>query len=305
MREIAILGATASGKTSLSIELAKKLNANILSLDSLSVYKEIDIASAKPTCEEREGVKHFGIDVLHVDENFNVALFFELYKEAKKSSKNLIIVGGTGFYLKSMIDGLSYRPKISEKAKAKAKDELSSGYELMKELDKRYAETISRSDSYRIEKWLEVYFQTGVVPSQFFKQNQRESIIKKIELYEIETDKKTLRDRIALRTESMLKNGLIDEVFYLEKKYTRAPNAMKSIGISETLNFLDGDLSINGLKEKIITNTSRLAKRQKTFNASQFEKHYTGSTSEICSKVSELFSKNCCFHFSSDCDGGV
>lgn len=285
MREIAILGPTASGKTSLSIELAKELNANILSLDSLSIYKEIDIASAKPTKQEREGIKHFGIDALHVDEDFSVIVFFELYKEAKKTSqqegKNLIIVGGTGFYLKSMIDGVSYKPEISEATKLKVTQSLSKGYALMSEFDEVYASAISKNDSYRIEKWLEVYFQTGVIPSQFFEQNQREPLIKDIEIYEINIDKEVLRDRIGKRTQIMLDDGLIDEVFYLENKYTRAPNPMKSIGIAEALNFLDGDLNKNELKEKIITNTARLAKRQKTFNASQFEEHFKGSVEEI------------------------
>ncbi|MDA7847951.1 tRNA (adenosine(37)-N6)-dimethylallyltransferase MiaA [Sulfurospirillum sp.] len=285
MREIAILGPTASGKTSLSIELAKELNANILSLDSLSIYKEIDIASAKPTKQEREGIKHFGIDALHVDEDFSVIVFFELYKEAKKVSqqegKNLIIVGGTGFYLKSMIDGVSYKPEISEATKLKVTQSLSQGYELMSELDEVYADVISKNDTYRIEKWLEIYFQTGAIPSQFFEQNQREPLIKDVEIYEITIEKEILRDRISKRTQIMLDDGLIDEVFYLESKYTRAPNPMKSIGIAEALNFLDGDLSKNELKEKIITNTARLAKRQKTFNASQFKAHFTGSVKEI------------------------
>ncbi len=285
MREIAILGPTASGKTSLSIELAKELNANILSLDSLSIYKEIDIASAKPTYEERDGIPHFGIDVLNVDDSFNVTTFFKLYEEARKQSlkngKNLIIVGGTGFYLKSMLDGISYKPEISNQTKEKVKNTLSIGFELISEFDEIYANTISKNDSYRIEKWLEIYFQTGIIPSQFFQQNQREPIIKNLELYEISIEKEILRDRIKLRTQMMLENGLIDEVFYLEKKYTRAPNPMKAIGINETLSFLDGDLNKNELKEKIITNTARLAKRQKTFNSSQFDKHFQGSTKEI------------------------
>ncbi len=285
MREIAILGPTASGKTTLSIDLAHKLNANILSLDSLSIYKEINIASAKPTCKEMQGIKHFGINSLQVNDDFNVIVFFELYKEAKKLSekegKNLIIVGGTGFYLKSMIDGISYKPQISKETKLKVANSLTNGYALMSEFDELYASAISKNDTYRIEKWLEIYFQTGVIPSQFFEQNKREPIIKNLELFEIVIDKEILKERINLRTQIMLNDGLIDEIFFLENKYTRAPNPMKSIGIIETLSFLDGDLNKNELKEKIITNTARLAKRQKTFNSSQFKEHFRGSTKEI------------------------
>ena len=285
MRQIAILGPTASGKTSLSINLAKELNANILSLDSLSIYKEIDIASAKPSIKERDGVKHFGVDSLHVNEEFNVTTFFELYKEAKKQSlqetKNLIIVGGTGFYLKSMIDGVSYKPKLSKETKLKVSQNLKNGYKLIEKYDKIYAKNISNSDSYRIEKWLEIYFQSNIVPSEFFKLHKKEPIIDNLELYEISIDKEVLRKRIELRTQIMLDSGLIDEVFFLENKYTRAPNPMKSIGIKETLSFFDGELSKTELKEKIIINTAKLAKRQRTFNTSQFDEHIKTSVNEL------------------------
>ncbi|MCK4442349.1 MAG: tRNA (adenosine(37)-N6)-dimethylallyltransferase MiaA, partial [Sulfurovaceae bacterium] len=118
--QIAIIGSTASGKTALAIEYAKKHNFNILSLDSLSIYKEIDIVSAKPTLEERAGVKHYGIDVIYPNESFDVTLFIELYKQARADSiaegRGLVIVGGTSFYLKSLIDGISPMPTISEKS---------------------------------------------------------------------------------------------------------------------------------------------------------------------------------------------
>ena len=117
MKTIAILGPTASGKTALSIDLALEYNAIILSLDSLSIYTHIDIASAKPSLTERHGIVHFGIDVLLPNEHFDVTMFFELYTQAKTSAlshkKNLIIVGGTGFYLKAMMEGLSLRPELS------------------------------------------------------------------------------------------------------------------------------------------------------------------------------------------------
>ena len=111
MKEIAIIGSTASGKTGLSLELAHKTNSIILSLDSLSVYKEIDVASAKPTKEERGDIIHFGINEVFPNEEFDVIQFINCYKKAKKfaqqNNKNLIIVGGTGFYLKSLIEGIS------------------------------------------------------------------------------------------------------------------------------------------------------------------------------------------------------
>ena len=126
MKQIALIAPTASGKTELSIEIAKKTNSIILSIDSLSIYKEIDIASAKPSPSKRAKIKHFGIDEIYIDEKFNVMRFIELYKKAtqfaKDNNKNLIIGGGTSFYLKTLIDGISQIPKIEEKNILKAKE---------------------------------------------------------------------------------------------------------------------------------------------------------------------------------------
>ena len=277
-KELAIIAPTASGKTALSIKLAKKLNAVILSLDSLSVYKEIDIASAKPTEEERDGIIHFGIDKVSPDEKFDVIEFIEEYKSAKKyceeHDKNLIIVGGTGFYLKALCEGLSKVPKISKETKDKVKKELydiTKSYEYLKSIDKNYMSKIKPNDKYRIEKALEIYFETKLIPSKFFTDNQPEPIIENLKIYEIKTDVEILRKRISLRTEKMLESGIIDEVVFLEQKYTRLPNCMKSIGIVEVLDYLDGKIDMNNLAELISIHTAQLAKRQRTFNKSQFK----------------------------------
>ena len=288
MKTIAILGPTASGKTSLSIRLAKEINANILSLDSLSIYKEIDIASAKPSILERDGVKHFGIDEILPNENFNVSIFLDFYNRAKditiKENKNLIIVGGTGFYLKALISGLSQKPTISKEVKKEVVSKLKNinkAYKILKENDEAYAQKISHNDSYRIEKWFEIFLQTGKTASEYFTQNQKKPILKNLTIYEIDTPKDILRERISLRTKEMLKKGLIDEVVYLEKKYTREPNSMRSIGIKETLEFLDGFINKNELEEKIINSTVQLAKRQRTFNSTQFGPHTKGDLENI------------------------
>jgi len=275
MKEIAILGPTASGKTALSLELANIYDSIILSLDSLSLYKEIDIASAKPTKKERGGIFHFGIDEVYINEDFSSKLFFELYakakKKAKQEDKNLIIVGGTSFYLKSLIDGLSPKPTINKEIKDKIKQiSLENAYELIKKNDKEYANKISSNDKYRIEKWLEIYLTTNTPLTLYFQSLPKTSIAKDIKIFEIEIDRKALKQKISLRTNNMIKAGLIDEVLYLEKKYTRAPKAMNSIGIKETLEYLDGFLDLEELQTKITNKTAQLAKRQSTFNKSQF-----------------------------------
>ena len=262
----AIIGPTASGKSDLAIKLAKKLGYEILSLDSLSIYKEVDIASAKPSKEELKEVKHYGINEIYPNEKFDVSKFIEIYK--KIPHKNIIIVGGTGFYLKAMIDGISKMPQITEEIRKKAK---RGDYELLKKIDPLFASKISPSDTYRIQKGLEIYFATDMPPSEYFKKNPPLPVLPDIKIFEIAVDRGTLRKRIEKRTEKMFDSGLIDEVAYLEAKYKdRRLPALKAIGVKEVLDYFNGAYDKQQLKQKIITNTARLAKRQQTFNKTQF-----------------------------------
>ena len=288
-RQIALIAPTASGKTALSIEIAKKYNANILSLDSLAIYREIDIASAKPTRAEREGIKHFGIDVIYPNESFSVATFIKLYQEAREESirenRGLIIVGGTGFYLKSLIDGISPIPQISKTTVEKSLNLLQDtqkAYNFLYNIDSNYMAKIKPTDRYRVEKMLNLYFETDLTPTDYFKKNPPQPIIKEpIKIYQIVTDREILRKRIAIRTQNMLDMGLIDEVKYLIEKYTTSPNSMKAIGIREVIDYLNGLYTKDELKAKIITNTARLAKRQRTFNRSKFKNSIDMSLEEL------------------------
>ncbi len=279
IRQIALIGSTASGKTALGVKIAKAYNAHILSIDSLAIYKEIDIVSAKPTVEEREGIVHFGIDHLYPDQPFDVTTFITLYHQVydrcRQEGKALVIVGGTSFYLKMLIEGISPLPPLSDETKARvntALHDLSTAYKLLKQIDPDTVQRITPHDRYRIEKALQVYYATDQRPSAYFAQHPPKPAIQgDLPLYQIVWDRQILRKRIAQRTESMLANGLIDEVCHLEATYTRTPNAMKAIGIKETLAYLDGQYDRQTLLEKITTNTARLAKRQETFNRSQFD----------------------------------
>ena len=278
-KQLALIGPTASGKTALAIELAHKTSANILSLDSLALYKEIDIASAKPSIKERDNIKHYGIDELLPNETFDVTTFIALYKRAKKESieekKNLVIVGGTSFYLSSLINGISELPTISKASREKSNEfliKVEKAHSFLNDLDPKHMATITSTDTYRIEKMLNLYFETNLTPTEYFDANPPKAIIRDtLPIYEIEVDREVLRERIKKRTEIMLQSGLIDEVLYLEKTYTRQPNCMKSIGIKEVLSYLDGDYKKTEMKERIVIHTAQLAKRQRTFNKSQFQ----------------------------------
>lgn len=290
MKELAIIGTTASGKTALSLEIANKTNSIILSLDSLCVYKEIDIASAKPTKIERGDIVHFGIDEVFPNEKFDVIEFLNLYKNTKeyaeKNMKNLIIVGGTGFYLKALVDGISDGLKENTNLDMS----LNDAYNLLYSLDKDYMQKIEPNDKYRVEKAYSIYKQSGLTPSQYFLKNPKIALSPNLPIFEILWEKDELINRISLRTKQMIKSGLIDETIYLEKKYTRAPNCMSSIGIVETLEYLDGKIDKKSLEDKIIQNTLKLAKRQNTFNKGQFTNRVSNIIPSLNSEIIKYFS---------------
>lgn len=283
-KEFAIIGTTASGKSDLAFELAKELNGVILSLDSLALYKEIDIASAKPNKEQLEAIKHFGVNEIYPDEEFSVGAFFEIYKNAKNFARlqdcPLIITGGSGFYLKSMLSGLA--PDAPKCELNLSNEEI---YELAAKIDPEFASKFSQNDSYRLEKWYQIYKFSSQIPSIWLRENTKESIIKELVIFEILWDKDELRERIKKRTKGMLEAGLIDEANFLFNKYKSEPKPLKSIGLKECKQFLDKEISQNELEELIATHTAQLAKRQRTFNRSQFEKKFVGDLDQIRSEI--------------------
>ena len=288
MKQLAIIGSTASGKSDLAIKIALKIDAYILSIDSLSIYKEIDVVSAKPSKDELSMVKHFGIDEIAPNDFFSVDIFIDLYKkvvqECKKSNKNLVIVGGTSFYLKSLTQGLSELPIITDEVMLRVKsklNDLESVYNFLSNLDPIYMKNITPNDKYRIEKMLLIYEASGMTPTRWFEENPPKPIIENLDIYNIDTDRAVLRARIEKRTAKMLDMGLIDEVCYLEQKYTRLPNSMGAIGIVEVLEYLDGKVSVEKMLENISTHTAQLAKRQATFNRTQFENIISAPLDEL------------------------
>jgi len=277
MKQLAIIGPTASGKSDLAIKIAKEIDAYILSIDSLSIYKEIDIVSAKPSHEELREIKHFGIDEIYPDENFSVEIFIKLYKDVRqqceKENKNLIIVGGTSFYLKSLLEGLSVLPQITSLTQERVQKQLQNlpaSYELLQKIDPIYMQKIAPNDRYRIEKALLIYEASGEIPTLWFTNNPPQPVIENLPIFNIDIARDVLRERIKQRTKKMYESGLIDEVCALEQKYGRAPNAMGAIGIVEVLEYLDGKVEKEKMLELISTHTAQLAKRQQTFNRTQF-----------------------------------
>ena len=247
-----------------------------MSLDSLAIYKKIDIASAKPTVSERQGVKHFGIDLIYPNENFSVKAYIDLYKQVKlycqNSRKNLLIIGGTGFYLHALTHGVSKLPHITPNATMQAKEVLSdlqSAYRFL--LEKEPSTKIKQNDRYRIQKWYELWFTCKLTQKQYFAKHPPQPVIEKsIPIFEIDMDRELLRKKIDQRTEAMFAQGIVTEVSELVSEYGKDCQPFGAIGIKEVIEYLDGKSSYEQTKELVATNTKRLAKRQRTFNRSKF-----------------------------------
>lgn len=263
--EFAIIGTTASGKSDLAIKVARELDGVILSLDSLCLYKEINIANAKPSSDELALVKHFGIDIASPNDEFCVGDFIAEYKRALAYAKNLdiplIITGGSGFYLKAMLSGLA--PKTKPIKIDISDDEI---WNLAVKIDSEFCSKFSKNDKFRLHKWYQIYTQTSAIPSQWLRDNTSQPVIKNLPIFELVWDKIELIERIKIRTKNMLQNGLIDEAEYLFKHYNNSLKPLNSIGLKECKEYLNGKINLNELENLIIIHTTQLAKRQRTFN---------------------------------------
>ncbi|MBK1973973.1 tRNA (adenosine(37)-N6)-dimethylallyltransferase MiaA, partial [Campylobacter sp. TTU-622] len=238
--EFALIGPTASGKTAIANALAYEFKAAILSLDSLCIYKQINIANAKSEDKILNELDYFGVNLLNVNEHFNVSLFMQEYEKAKKwaqdKQKILIITGGTSFYLKILMQGLS--EKIEEKEITISNNEI---YELLQKIDPTFK--IEKNDTYRLKKWFNIYESTKEIPSVFLKKTQKKPLIEKMEIYNLSWDKEELRKNIQKRTKLMLDLGLVDEAKNLFEKYDANLKPLNSIGLKECKAYLNNQIS--------------------------------------------------------------
>ena len=272
---IVICGPTASGKTALSIELAKKINGEIVSSDSMQIYKYMDIGTAKPSKEEMQGVKHYLLDFVEPNKRYSVA---EYKKDAEKAieeiiskGKTPIVVGGTGLYVDSLIYGIEYqnieldekyRKELEEKAQ---KEGLEKLYEEAKKIDPQAMEKISSNDKKRIIRVLEIYKATGKTKTEQEIQSRKNGVKYDYKVFAINMDRENLYERINKRVDIMIEQGLIQEVENLLKKYNEFPTAMQGLGYKEVVEYLQGKTTKEEMVEKIKMETRRYAKRQITW----------------------------------------
>ena len=272
---IVICGPTASGKTALSINLAKKIDGQIISADSMQIYKDMTIGTAKPTKQEMDGIKHYLIDCVSPSIRYSVADFkkdaTEAIEEILRNKKNPIIVGGTGLYIDSLVYGinyvetetdLEYRKYLENLIQEKGLDYV---YNLAKQIDSKAMEKISPNDQKRICRVMEIYKATGKTKSQIDAESRAKEIPYNFKIFAISMDRDKLYDRINKRVDIMINDGLIDEVKNLIEKYSDMPTALQGLGYKEIVKYLNGDYSKEDAIEKIKQETRRYAKRQLTW----------------------------------------
>ena len=272
---IVICGPTASGKTELAIKLAQKINGEIVSCDSMQIYKDMDIGTAKPSLEEMQGIKHYLIGNVSPDERYSVADYKKDSKKAIKEilakGKNPIVVGGTGLYIDSLIYEIDYPEiKFDEEyrnllEKRVKKEGLKALYQEAKRIDPIAIEKISENDEKRILRILEIYHATGKNKTEQEKESRKNEVEYDYHVYALKWDRQLLYERINKRVDIMIERGLIEEVETIYKKYNKFPTAMQGLGYKEVVQYLEGIYTKEEMIEKIKMETRRYSKRQMTW----------------------------------------
>lgn len=268
-------GPTASGKSKLAVELAKKVNGEIISADSMQIYKEMNIGTAKVNKEEMQGVQHYLVDFVSPDERYSVSNFKKdaekAIEEILEKGKTPIVVGGTGLYIDSLIYGiefqneevdLEYREKLNKIADDKG---LESLYKKAQEIDPEAMKKISINDRKRIIRVLEIYHKTGKTKTEQELQSRKNEVKYEYKVFAITMDREKLYERIEKRIDFMIEQGLIEEVKQILEKYHTFPTAMQGLGYKEVVEYLEGSCTKEEMIEKIKKETRHYAKRQLTW----------------------------------------
>jgi len=274
-----ISGPTASGKTNLAIKLAQHLDSEIICMDSMTLFRGMDIGTAKPTLHEQSLVKHHMLDVLMPTEASNVQFWLtgakKIAEELIEKGKSPIFVGGTPLYLKALIMGLFEIPEIPKQIRAELEKkfpqtDFADAYRMLSEIDSDSAKKIHPNDRRRIIRALEVWKGLGITISSLQKQWEisanSQFKLDEIRCIWLQTLRQKLHERIHIRTKQLLKKGWVEEVLLMRQKYpTLSKEASQAIGYSQISQFLDGLISFDQMEEAINLATRHLAKKQETW----------------------------------------
>lgn len=303
---VILTGPTAVGKTSLSLSLAKAIGGEIISADSMQVYRGMDIGSAKIRPEETDGVPHYLVDVLNPDEEFHVVRFQQLARDAirqiRQKGKIPILTGGTGFYIQAVLydidftgttEDSAYRKELEALAKERGPGAL---HRMLSAVDPASAEAIHANNVKRVIRALEYYRDTGEPISWHNEQERQKESPYRFAYLVLNDDRQALYERIDRRVDQMLADGLVDEVNTLRKKgYHRGMVSMQGLGYKEILEYLDGECSLEEAVYRIKRDTRHFAKRQLTWfrrerDVDWIEKQGR-TTEEILSEILDILEK--------------
>lgn len=273
---VVLLGPTGIGKTDLSLDLAEKINGEIISSDSMQIYKYMDIGSAKATRAERERIKHHMIDIVYPEEEFSVADYKhqaeEIIDSLNEEGKIPIVTGGTGLYINSLVYELNFtevKPNydLREELENLADDEgVEAVYEILKSVDGESASKLHPNDLKRVIRAIEIYRESGVTASEYNKNFRSEVDKYNLSMIGLTMDRAKLYERIDQRVDLMMEMGLLDEIkLLLSKGYTKDLVSMQGIGYKEMINHLEGHMSYEDTVELIKKKSRNYAKRQLTW----------------------------------------
>ena len=305
---VVIAGPTACGKTDISIELAKRINGEIISADSMQVYKFMDIGTAKATKEEMQGIKHYLIDEFMPDEDFNVMIFQQKAKEYMEEiyskGKIPIIAGGTGFYINAVVndnefteteEDNSLREKLYKDAQENGAD---YNHNKLKKVDPDYAATVHANNIKRVARALEYFYLTGQKFSEHNAEEKKKTSPYNTSFIILNMDREKLYKRIDMRVDIMIKNGLIDEVKkLLDMGYDPGLVSMQGLGYKEIVPYITGEWSLEKAVDELKKRTRHFAKRQLTWFKRQTENCLwvdltDGNKEKALNKITEYINNN-------------
>lgn len=272
---VVIIGPTAAGKTDVAIELAKMVRGEVISADSMLVYRGMDIGTAKPTLEEMQGIPHHMIDLVDPNEEFSVAMYQQgaenLIDDITSRGNLPFLVGGTGLYVRAVIDHYDFTPaprdeQLRERLKQEA-EELGAEemHRKLAEVDQQSAARLHPNDTRRVIRALEVYYQTGKPISEYQYTHKNNNPKYQLMMFGLNMDRQLLYNRINQRVDIMLEKGLVSEVKQLMERYGSLGTAMQGLGYKEIVAYLNGECSLEEAAEILKRDTRRFAKRQLTW----------------------------------------
>ena len=282
---LVIAGATGTGKSELAIELAKKVDGEIINADAFQVYQELSIATAKPTLSMRKVVPHHLFDFVPLNEDYDVERYQKELRNALNEvlsrGKTPVIAGGSGLYLRASLFDYSSSEKPREidesKYEAFSNEELHAKLEA---IDPEEAMKIHPNNRRRVLRAIEIYEQEGKKKSELISMQEHRPIFD-CRFFGLKPDRESLYEKVEKRVDRMFEEGLVEETLPLIEKYGRSPHAFQAIGVKELFPYLDGEISLQEAKDSIKKNTRHYIKRQDTFFAHQFEIDWVDGIKEI------------------------